>query len=124
MLMKDSHDPNKTLKTSPIELTGGGKSVPVDAKLKKILQYLAGAVAVTIIALLVPMISILLVLSMPAAFGLAVYAMYLRYKAVNAAENQAPDWSKIKVAPKPEPEDQKDGEDTPPADHVTYNQSS
>ncbi len=115
--MQDSHDPNKTLKESPIQFTGDAPSIPIDQKLKKILMYLAGAVAVTVIALFVPFISIILVISMPAAFGLLVYAGYLRYKAVIAADNKAPDWSQIKVPPKPVEQDKKD---EPPTDTVMY----
>ncbi len=51
----------------------------------------------TVLALLIPFISILLVLSMPAALGLGAYAVYLWYRSVVAAENQAPDWSKIEL---------------------------
>ena len=98
--MIDPHDPNKTLKVgvAPIEITGD-PMIPIDKRLKKILLYFAVAMALTVIALLVPVLNIMLALTMPAAFGLAVYAGYLRYRVVEWEQNKAPDWSKIKVPP-------------------------
>lgn len=104
--MVDSHDPNNTLKqdTKPIQFTGG-PSAPLDRKLKKVLIYLAAAVVFTVIAVMVPVLNLALIITMPAAFGLAVYAVYLRYRVVMWMENKAPDWSKIEVpaAQKEEP---------------------
>ncbi len=113
--MNDAHDPNKTLKqpVSPIQFTGETTKVPVDIKLKKILKYFAGALAVTILALAIPFLNLVLIVSMPAAFGLGVYAVYLRYLAVEWAQNKAPDWSQIKVPPpkveEPEKKDENSG---------------
>lgn len=105
--MNDPHDPNKTLKesVSPIQFTGE-PVIPLDKKLKKVLLYLAGAVVLTVIAVLVPILNLALLVTMPAAFGLAVYAVYLRYRVVIWEQNKAPDWSKIKVPP-PKVEEEK-----------------
>ena len=99
-ILPDSHDPNKTLKVgvAPIELTGD-PIVPLDARLKKILIYLGVAILLIIVALIFPVLYLTLAVTMPAAFGLAVYAAYLRYRVVEWERNKAPDWSKITVPP-------------------------
>lgn len=115
--MSENHDPNNLLKQSPIEFTGP-KGIPIGEKLKKVLLYLGIAILVTIVALVVQRISIILALSMPAAFGLAVYAVWLRYKVVMAEENKLPDLSKIEVPP-PTP-DEPEKKDDEPTSGITY----
>ena len=96
--MSDNHDPNDILnqKVAPIQFTGG-PSAPVDSKQKKVFISLSVAIVLTIIAIMVPILNLALIITMPAAFGLLVYAVYLRYKVIVWMENKAPDWSKIEV---------------------------
>jgi len=95
--MHDEHDPNGALKQKVIQINGP-KSLPVSKRIKQLAIGTAVAVVISIISLaLGGALSWLSVLSMPLAFGLLVYAAYLRYKDVLDQENKPPDWSKIEV---------------------------
>lgn len=99
--MQDQHDPSSQLKQKLIEVQGP-KSLPVSKRIKQLATGMAIAVVTSIISLMLGgAFSWLLVVSMPVAFGLLVYAAYVRYMDVLRQENSPPDWSKIAV-PKPQ----------------------